>query len=116
MKSLASAQTSNVAFGSKAVFLRHSHLCPLLGGKRTLDVRFKGSMQLVPGTSEGGGKADILLSPLLHPPQGLTDEPLWLLASLGPEMLVARLGASESRSRGAGKEECLLYPHLSAGF
>ena len=32
--------TLNVRFGSKADIQRHSHLCPLLGAKRTLDVCF----------------------------------------------------------------------------
>ena len=33
-------RTANVRYGSKADIQRHAHLRPLLGAKRTLDVRF----------------------------------------------------------------------------
>ncbi len=69
---IALAPPANVRFGSTTDLQCHSHLRPLSGAKRTLNVRFPGQLQFTAGTSEGGGKPDILLSPHFQGPQGLT--------------------------------------------
>ncbi len=59
-----SPSATNVRFGSKADIPHHTHLCPLLGVKRTSNVRYSALAALM---SAFGGKAEVLAAPLSGP-------------------------------------------------